>query len=71
MTRKIITCTGYGGTGSSAITDILKEFDNGLSLGDAEFWFLQDFNGISDLEYHLIGGNHRSRVNLAIKKFKK
>jgi hypothetical protein len=71
MNRKIITCTGYGGTGSSAITDLLKEFDNGLSLGDAEFWFLQDFNGISDLEYYLIDGNHRSRVNLAIKRFKK
>jgi len=70
MDRKIITCTGYGGTGSSAITDLLKEFDNGLSLGDAEFWFLQDFNGISDLEYFLIDGNHRSRVNLAIKRFK-
>ena len=71
MDRKIITCTGYGGTGSSAITDLLKEFDNGLSLGDAEFWFLQDFNGISDLEYFLIDGNHRSRVNLVIKRFKK
>ena len=68
---KIITCTGYGGTGSSAITDLLKEFDNGLSLGDAEFWFLQDYDGISDLEYYLIDGNHRSRVNLTIKKFKK
>jgi len=68
---KIITCTGYGGTGSSAITDLLKEFENGLSLGDAEFWFLQDYNGISDLEYYLIDGNHRSRVNLTIKRFKK
>lgn len=71
MDRKIITCTGYGGTGSSAITDLLKEFNNGLSLGDVEFWFLQDFNGISDLEYFLIDGNHRSRVNLVIKRFKK
>ena len=70
MDRKIITATGYGGTGSSAITDLLKEFDNGLSLGDTEFWFLQDFDGISDLEYFLIDGNHRSRVNFAIKKFK-
>lgn len=70
MTKQIITCTGYGGTGSSAITDLLKEFDNGLSLGDAEFWFLQDYDGISDLEYFLIDGNHRSKVYLAIKKFK-
>lgn len=69
MSRKIITCTGYGGTGSSAITDLLKEFDNGLSMGDAEFWLLQDYNGISDLEHFLIDGNHRSMVSIAIKKF--
>ena len=28
---------------------------------------LQDQNAISDLEYHLIDGNHRSRVDKAIK----
>ena len=38
---KIITCTGYGGTGSSAITDLLKEFQNVYSYGDVEFRFLQ------------------------------
>ncbi len=66
---KIITATGFGGTGSSAITDLLKEFDCGRSLGSDEFWFLQDFNGISDLEYYLIDGNHRSKVDLAIKRY--
>jgi len=69
LNRKIITCTGYGGTGSSAITDLLKEFDCGLSMGDAEFWFLQDYDGISDLEYFLIDGNHRSKVSLAIERY--
>jgi len=68
---KIITCTGYGGTGSSAITDLLKEFDNGVSLGDIEFWLLQDYDGIRDLEYFLIDGNHRSKVSLAVKRFKR
>ena len=27
MYKQIITSTGYGGTGSSAITDLLKESD--------------------------------------------
>lgn len=71
MNRQIITSTGYGGTGSSAITDLLKEFDSGLSLGDTEFWFLQDYDGVSDLEYYLIDGNHRSKVSSAIERFHK
>lgn len=71
MKRKIISCTGYGGTGSSAITDLLQEFDNVLSLGDSEFWFLQGYDGVSDLEYYLLEGNHRSKVNLAVNRFKK
>ena len=70
MTKQIITCTGYGGTGSSAITDLLKEFDGCLSMGDEEFWFLQDYDGISDLEYFLVDGNHRSKVSLAMEKYK-
>ena len=71
MKKKIISCTGYGGTGSSAITDLLQEFDNVLSLGDSEFWFLQGYDGVSDLEYYLLEGNHRSKVNLAVNRFKK
>jgi hypothetical protein len=69
MYKQIITSTGYGGTGSSAITDLLKEFDSGISMGDAEFWFLQDYDGVSDLEYYLIDGNHRSKVSMAISNF--
>ena len=71
MRKTIISCTGYGGSGSSAITDLMKEFNSGISLGDSEFWFLQGYDGISDLEHHLIDGNHRSKANLAIQNFKK
>jgi len=70
MSKQIITCTGYGDTGSSAITDLFKEFDNCISMGESEFWFLQDFDGVSDLEYFLIDGNHRSKVSLAIDRYK-
>lgn len=67
----IITSTGYGGTGSSAITDLLKEFEGGICAGNEEFWFLQDFNGVSDLEYFLTDGNHRSKVDKAVKNYLK
>lgn len=69
--QKIITCTGYGGTGSSAITDLLKEFQNVYSYGDTEFRFLQDPNGIRDLEYGIIENNERNITDYRIKHFKK
>lgn len=68
--HKLITTTGFGGTGSSAITDILKEFSNVLSKSDQEIWLYQDLWGISDLEYYLLEGSHRSKTSYAIKKFK-
>ena len=68
---KIITCTGYGGTGSSAITDLLKEFNNITCPGDFEFRFLQDPFGVRDLEYALIENNQRLNTDYFIKKFKK
>ena len=40
--KSIITCTGYGGTGSSVVSDLLKEFKTVHSFGDFEFRFLQD-----------------------------
>lgn len=30
-----ITCTGFGGTGSSVISDLMKEFENVKSCGDS------------------------------------
>ena len=69
--KKIVTCTGYGSTGSSVITDLLKEFDNVNSLGDFEFTFLSTVNGVRDLEYGLFELNNRSNVDIYIKRFMK
>lgn len=69
--QKIITCTGYGGTGSSAITDLLKEFQNIYSYGDFEFKFLLNPDGIRDLEYGLIENNERNVTDYRVKHFKK
>ena len=65
----IITVTGFGATGSSAISHIVSEFDNVKSLGSTEFWLLQDLHGISDLDYFLNDGNHRSKTFVGIRNF--
>lgn len=65
----IITCTGYYGTGSSAITDLFSEFDHVCSLGEYEYRFLHEPDGISDLEHHIIENNNRHNTSDAIKRF--
>ena len=67
----IITCTGYGGTGSSVVSDLFKEFSNVKSFGDFEFRFLQDPSGVKDLEFGIVLNNDRLTTSESIKKFKK
>ena len=67
----VITCAGYYRTGSSVISDFFSEFDDCVSLGDYEIRFLQDPNGIADLEYNLVENNHRHNTSHAIKKYLK
>lgn len=67
--KRIITCASYGGTGSSAITDLLGEFSNCKSLGDYEFTFLHYPDGVLDLEYNLIDRNSRLNTGYSIYKF--
>ena len=67
--QNIITSTGYGFTGSSAVTNIIEEFENVKSLSDDfECTFLHEVDGIRDLENTLQEG-HRLKVDLAIKRF--
>ena len=65
----VLTCTGYGGTGSSAATNILEEFSSVLSFGNSfECTFIHEVDGIRDLEKALDEG-HRLKVDLACKRF--
>jgi hypothetical protein len=67
---RIITCASYYGTGSSAVTDLLSEFENDIySFGEYEYRFIQDPDGISDLEFNIIENNHRHNTSYAIKRF--
>ena len=68
---KIITCASYYGTGSSAITDLVNECDNVHDMGDYEFRFIQDPDGIADLEYNLVENNHRHNSGYALKRYEK
>lgn len=69
--HKVITCASYGGTGSSVVTDLLKEFNNMNSLGDYEFSIVHDVDGISDLQHNIVDDFHRMKVDEAIYRFKK
>lgn len=66
---KIITCAGYYGTGSSAITDLMKEYDNVTSKNDFEVNFIYDYHGINDLYHYLVESPIRTVSNEAIKDF--
>ncbi|MFS1443843.1 MULTISPECIES: hypothetical protein [Vibrio] len=66
---KVITCTGYGGTGSSVVSDLLKEFDEVNSFGDFEFRFLQDPRGIKSLEFGIYHNNDRLISSAYIQDF--
>lgn len=68
---RIISCASYYGTGSSAITDLLSEYNIGKSLSNYEFRFVQDPEGISDLEYNLVENHHRHNSGHALKRYKK
>ncbi|MDH6366296.1 MULTISPECIES: hypothetical protein [unclassified Breznakia] len=67
--HKIVTCTGYYGTGSSAVTNILQEFNNIKCAGDYEVRFVMDPKGVSDLEYFLIENPNRHNSSHALKEF--
>lgn len=67
---KVLTCTGFYGTGSSAITDIFRDCENVECRGEYEVRILHDPYGVSDLEYNLVENPNRHNTSNAIKKFK-
>lgn len=70
--NKIIVPTGYMGSGSSAITDLLMEIDGFESPnGTFEYVFLHCPNGVFDLEDKLLLGNNSLRSDEALNTFYK
>ena len=70
MKNKLIVTTGYMGSGSSAVTDLLAEYENvNCSNGDFEYVFLHCPNGLFDLEDKLLIGNNALRSDEALHSF--
>jgi len=68
--KKIIVPTGYMGSGSSAITDLISEFkDCQNEFKTYEYVLLHCPNGLFDLEDKLLIGNNAIRSDEAIRSF--
>ena len=69
---RIIVPTGYMGSGSSAITDLVSEFvDCQNEHKSYEFVLMHCPNGVFDLEDKLLKGNNALRSDEAIRSFEK
>lgn len=70
MLNKIVVPTGYMGSGSSAITDLLQEVDNYIAPNDNfEYVFLHCPDGLFDLEDKLLISNNSFRSDEALHSF--
>ena len=68
--KKLIVPTGYMGSGSSAITDLMSEFKNSSNeFKTYEYVFLHCPNGLFDLEDHLLMGNNAIKSDASIRLF--
>ena len=67
---KKVSCVGYHATGSGTVDDFLREFDNTVTARSGiECRFLQDPDGIADLEFNLVTNPHRNNSGFALKRF--
>lgn len=70
--NQLVIPTGYMGSGSSALTDILSEFDSFHNPnGSFEYVFLHCPDGVFDLEDKLLLGNNALRSDEALHSFSK
>lgn len=56
----IIGACGFGSTGSSAVTDYLKEYDSFQVLDQIEFTWVSAVDGLIDLDYHVNHPHNRT-----------
>lgn len=68
--NKIIVPAGYMGSGSSAVTDLVREYENvNNDYGTLEYVFLHCPDGLFDLEDKLLIGNNAIRSDEAVRSF--
>ena len=69
--KKIVVPIGYMGSGSSAVTNLLAEYDGiNVKFSEYEFCFIHAPNGLLDLEDRLFCNNNFVRSDEAIKTFR-
>lgn len=67
----IIGACGFGSTGSSAVSDYLKEYGNAQTLDKIEFTWVSAVDGLIDLEYHVNHPHNRTGDSIqAIKRYR-
>ena len=67
----LIGACGFGSTGSSAVTDYLKEYDSFQVLDRIEFTWVSDVDGLIDLDYHLSCPHSRTEDSIySIERYK-
>ena len=67
----IVGACGFGSTGSSAVTDYLREFDNFQVIDCIEFSWVSAVDGLIDLDWHLNHPHNRTGDSIvAIERFK-
>ena len=64
----VIGICGFGYTGSGAVKDYLKEFDN-IKFGKAEFNYICDTDGLVDLGQHITSPFNRTGVIYPIERY--
>jgi len=68
---QIIGTCGYGSTGSSAICDLLKEFEDVQVIGDFEFSLIYYPDGLQDLDWHINKKCAKVYSSLSIDRFRR
>lgn len=67
----IISTSGFGNTGASAVLDFLRGYDSLQRISDFEFQLFHMADGINDLKYFLTVSRERVASNSALKRFER
>ena len=65
----VISTSGFGNTGASAVLDFLRGYSKVQMIDDFEYQLIHEPDGINDLKYHLTKNKNRLSSNAAIKRF--
>jgi hypothetical protein len=71
MTNQIIGVCGYSSSGSSAVTDLLREFSDANVLDSLEFSLTYYPDGLDDLDWHLNHNFGKHFQALPIRRFRR